>query len=367
MKMPVLLLCCIAASALLVGCGPKASAIQSERFPVKKVDLRDVMSQSGEVQPVVKVDLKTEASGRIERIRVKAGQLVQKGDTILTIDPQRLRVRLERLDLAIEAARIQLRQAQDELSRAETLALTGSVSGKDLQNAQNGASLADISLRQQMLDRKDVLDELSKTVVTAPMTGVLTTLDVDEGEIAVSATSGMQAGTAVGTIADIKKLEVISAIGEVDYVHLKLGQKVVVRPQAFENVSTSGTVTFVALSAKKNGQDLGTFEVRVSVDSILPGIAPGINVNVDYVLLEKKDVLGVPCECVQKSREGYTAMVADPTGKAPPRKTRVELGATDFKNWEVLSGLKEGDQVLAVEQKRAGGPGGMGGGPGGRH
>jgi co-chaperonin GroES (HSP10) len=206
------------------------------------------------------------------------------------------------------------------------------------------------------------------------MTGVLTGLTVEEGEIAVSATSGFQAGTAIGTIADINKLEVVSQIGEVDYINLRIGQHVVIRPEAVEKVSTRGTITFIALSAKKAAnQELGNFEVRASIDSIIPGIAPGINVNVEYVLMEKKDVLGIPNHFVERRGEQSFVQLAgkDTEGKRKITTIPLELGKTDYKYYEILSGLKEGDVVFFKQESEEGanpagaarrGPGAGGGG-----
>jgi HlyD family secretion protein len=349
------------ALALVVctGCGKKNNEGVSyeERFKVRRVTIRDVMSQTGEVRPLVKVELKSEASGRIQKVYVKEGQRVMRKDTILVIDPQRLQYQRDRMDLAVERTRIQAERAKRDYLQAESLATFGTISANELQNRKNESDLAEISYKQQTLELKDIVDQLQKTVITAPMTGVLTGLTVEEGEIAVSATSGFQAGTAIGTIADINKLEVVSQIGEVDYVNLRLGQQVVIRPEAVENVSTHGTITFIALSAKKAAnQELGNFEVRASIDSIISGIAPGINVNVEYVLMEKKDVVGVPNHFIE--RRGDRSFVRmggkDKEGKRKITSVPVELGKTDYKYFEIVSGLKEGDVVFFKQESEDG-------------
>lgn len=365
------MLAVVVAAALVAGCGTdgKKTAGFEERSTVERVDLRDVMSQTGEIAPIVKVEVKSEASGRIERILVKEGARVDKGDTLLVIDPVKLLNRKKRLDLALRRNRLEAERARRELEHGQALSATGTVSAKQLQDLQEAFDLADIATKQQLLELNDVTDELGKTVVVAPMNGVVTALDVEEGEIAVSATTGFQGGTSIGTIADISRLEVVSEIGEVDYVKLKLGQSVVVRPQAFDDVHTRGTVTFIALSAKKKtGEDLGKFEVRVSIDSIVPGIAPGINVYVDYVLMEKNGVLGVPYQYVEKKGKDHFVEVAGSGRGKKERGKRVaiQVGATDYRYYEVLSGLEEGQTVVFREKAAGAGAGGPPGG-GGRH
>jgi RND family efflux transporter MFP subunit len=327
------------------------------------------------------VELKCEASGQIETVYVKEGQRVQKGDKILTIDPERLLLSKERLDLEAKEARIRQDIAEREYERALELIETGTIPQSRLDDLKSEYELKAIAYRKQLLQRKDIADQLKKTTVVSPMAGVLTHLNVEEGEIAVSATSGYQSGTAIGTVADISRLEVVTQIGEVDYIKLAQGQRVVIRPEAIEDAQTHGTIQFISLTAKKQGSDeLGNFEVRISVDSLIPGVVPGVNVNVDFVVLEKKGVLAVPYHFVQKrgdrsivlrpagdeDKEGAEGKrkpgpgremtgssgarrdegKKSPKGKHAFRPTRVTTGSTDFRHIEILSGLAEGDTVV---------------------
>jgi len=345
------------------GCAKKdeKGALPDERHTVSKVSLRDVISQTGEVRPIVKVELKSEASGKIEQLFIKEGQRVSRGDKILRVDPLSLNTKKAKLDLSAEEAKIRLDLAQRDYDQAKELASTGTISNKQLQDLKSQLDLRTIAYKQQMLELDDINDQLSKTVLKSPMTGVITVLDVEEGEVVTSATSGFQAGTVVGTVADISRLEVVTQIGEVDYIHLKSGQKVIIKPQAVEGSETRGTISFISLSAKKSGE-LSTFEVRITIDSIIPGIAPGINVNVDFVIMERTDVTGVPYHFINKRGKGATVLVASTeNGKEVVKPQRVRIGATDYKHYEILEGLKEGDVVVfrqnTGENGQAGQPG----------
>lgn len=326
----------------------KKTDLIEKKFTVKYVDLHDMITQTGEVKPVVKIDLKSEASGKIEKVYVKEGQRISKGDAIIDIDPNRLLFRKERLDLSVEKAQIEKSTAKRNLDNARKLTGTGTVSKNEVLDLESSFKLAEITYKQQLLELKDITDQLSKTKVRSPMDGVITSLDVEEGEIAVSATSGFQSGTSIATIADISRLEVVSQIGEVDYVHLKKEQKVIIKPEALRDVFTTGAINFISLSAKKERDDeLGTFEVRISIDSLIPGIAPGINVNVEFVIMEKKNVLGIPNYFVRKN--GKKHFVTLITGQET-KKTKIRVGVTDYKHYEIKSGLKEGDVVLFKEK-----------------
>lgn len=353
------LLITLTAAILFTSCGKKEknALTYEERHTIGRTDLRDVISQTGVVQPVVNVELKSEASGKIEKIHVKEGQKVSKGDTILVIDPSRLRTQRQKLYLNLKKAKIDKEIAERNHANGQELIKSGSISARELQDLETQLDLASINYEQQRLELKDIADQLGKTIITAPMDGVITSLLVKEGEIAVSATSGFQSGTAIGTIADITQLEVITSIGEVDYVHLSKGQKVFIKPEAIEDASTSGTIQFISLSAKREGTDeLGSFEVRVSVDSLMKGIAPGINVNVEFVILDKKNVLAVPCHFVEKKGKKQIVKVvrADKEGKETINSVPIQTGATDYRHYEVLSGLNEGDIVYFRHSEQSG-------------
>ncbi len=360
---PAVSFICVVALWQLVACGKKgAEAWKPKPAKLERVDLLDVITQTGEVYPTVKIELRSEASGRVEKLYVNEGQMVNAGDTILFIDASRLQFRKQTLLLDLKKAQIQAQKSNRNWKQAQTLLTTGTISQKQLDDLKDDHELSELSYEQQKLDLKDLQDQLSKTVITAPMKGLLTTLGVEEGEIVVSATSGSQAGTSVATLADISRLEVRSQIGEVDYVNLSLGQKVKIKPEARQGDGTDGTITFISQSAKKvKDGELGTFEVRISVDSVIPGIVPGINVNVEFVLLEKKNVLGLPYAFVTRQDRGGKVMVPGPDGK--PQEKSIKLGKTDYRYYEVLGGLQEGDEVLPpesfkTEEKKARFPGG---------
>ena len=125
----------------------------------------------------------------------------------------------------------------------------------------------------------------------------------------------------------------------------------VIRPEAVRTLSTTGRISFIAMSAKKqNDEELGRFEVRIDIDKIIPGIVPGINVNVDFVIMEKKGVLGIPNHFVKESPEGLPVVEKriDAEG-GRTEKIPVELGATDYRYYEIISGLGLGDVVVFRE------------------
>ncbi len=335
---------------IVMGCKKKESAFTySEHYTVTKVNLRDVIHQIGEIRAINKVELKSEASGQIKHILVKEGQKVMRGDTILIIDPARLLYQKQKLVLELKSIEIDIMLKQRDYKNGTEMVDRGSLSSKKLQDLQMAHTLATINYKQKQLELKDINEQLGKTVIIAPMSGILTNFQVEEGEIAVSATAGLQGGTSIGTIADISKLEVLSSIGEADFVHLHLNQKVAIRPVTVEDAQTSGTITFIALNAKKRNNDaIASFEVRITIDSIISGIAPGMNVAVDFVILEKDSVLGVPCHFIyQNNQQNVVDVLKGNSDKTEAIvSTPVNIGKSDYKYIEITGGLFEGDRLV---------------------
>jgi len=384
--------------ALLAGCGSnEATQDLVKKAAVEVVDLRDVVVQVGVVQPVVKVDIKPECSGRIDTLYLREGERVRKGQRILKIDPTQMITQKNKLDISLEKAKINAALAKRDHENGQALLATGSLATQKLEDLKNQYDLAELEVKDIQLDLDDLEYKLSKTLIVSPMDGVIISLPVEVGEIAVSATSGFSGGTLIGTVADISRLEVITQIGEVDYDKIRMGQRVNIRLESDSKRSATGKVTFIALSAKTDANStVSNFEVRAAIDSVIPGLTPGVNVNADFVVLEKPKVMGVPYTMVEKSnvkgkdiyivyRPSGTVIppqyAAEPPkkeekrgGRRPPRgdarmdarmqkagaerqaaikklnliPQRIEVGATDYKYYEVLEGLNPGDTVARI-------------------
>lgn len=318
---------------------------------VERVDLKDVVSNTGTLEPVVKVELQSEASGRIDTIYVREGAVLNKDDIILKIDPERLETRHQKLSLQVQKARLDESIAKRDYENAQKLVEYGKVSENKLQDLKSLYELKNISVREKELELRDVNTELANTVIRAPMDGVLIALLVEAGEIVASATSGFGNGTQIGTVADVKRLEVVTEIGEVDYPKLKLEMSVDISMASDPTRMVTGSVKFISMAAKQQENSMvSNFEVRIALDSLLDGMVPGVNVNVDFVLMEKPDVLGVSYSMVNAKKKGgkmlYTVLMAESR-----ERRRIQVGETDYKYYEVLSGLTEGEKVMKVPER----------------
>ncbi len=334
---------------LLSFCGRETEPKLKNIHKVGFVNLKDVIIATGILNPTLQFDLRSESSGKIEKLFIKEGQRISRGDTILLIDAEQLKFRMEKLQLSVKRARIVKDKEERTYNRALMLNKTGSVSQKSLADLKSALQLAAIAHEQEVLELKEVQNQLEKTVLTSPCDGVILDIKVKYGEIVVSATSSYQNGTLIGTLADMSDLEVIADVGEADYTHLKLGQQVNISREAATDMSASGTIDFLALNAKrKRGQEIGSFEVRIGIDSIQPWMVPGVNLNVEFLLMEKKEVLGIPYALVPENSKtvNLTILRATTDGQTEQIESEVVVGDTDYKHFEIVSGLKLNDVIM---------------------
>jgi macrolide-specific efflux system membrane fusion protein len=348
--LPVLALLCLSLAACRSGSEPalRRTAV------AERQDIRDALTLSGVLEAVEEVSLKSEVSGQIKRLRVEEGDFVHKGDTLIEIDPEQLRNRRVRDQLSLARSRILNAQAHRNAALAESLRTVEGISPQKIQDQAWQAQLTDIQVRQDSLALRETEIQLSKTAVLAPLTGYLIGLEVKSGEVIVAGTASFGGGTNLGTVADLSRRRVTVRISELDYPHLSLGQKAIVTTEAKPGARFPGQVEYIGRMAKENkDRNVRQFDVRVALDTLDAGaqkvLPPGATVTVEFTLLDAKQVLSVPYECVHTGA-GEGPFVYLPSGKDGKEKRSVTLGANNFNRIEIASGLKEGETVLMDDE-----------------
>ncbi|MEO7427293.1 MAG: efflux RND transporter periplasmic adaptor subunit [Fibrobacteria bacterium] len=344
----------------LAACGSKSGPPPRRTAVAERQDISDALTLSGVLEAVEEVSLKSEVSGQIKRLRVEEGDFVRKGDTLIEIDPEQLRNRRVRDQLSLARSRILNAQAHRNAALAESLRTVEGISPQKIQDQLWQAQLTAIQVRQDSLALRETEIQLSKTAVLAPLTGYLIGLEVKSGEVIVAGTASFGGGTNLGTVADLSKRRVTVKVSELDYPHLSLTQKAMVTTEAKPGARFPGQVEYIGRMAKENKErNVRQFDVRVALDTLdaeaqrfLP---PGATVTVEFTLVDAKQVLSLPYECVHTGA-GEGAYVYLPAGKEGREKRSVTLGANNFNRIEIASGLKAGETVLMDDETA--GPGG---------
>ena len=388
--------------------------VQVATEAIRARDLEAIVSASGKIQPKRQVNISANTMGKVTRLAVEEGQRVKAGQFLLEIDPRSLAGQLERGEAsiaaaqsglagqrtAVESANINLDLARTNLKRQQELWKDGLTTKEALERAQNELAAREADLRarvQEITTREQQIKQeqaglattrynLSQVIISAPMDGLITRRNIEEGETAVVGTMN-NAGTVLLTIADMSVLEAEIEVDETDIPNVALGQVAKVKIDAVPDREFKGRVTEIAnspiqTSTSTSGQrQATTFRVVVTIDEAVPDVRPGFTCTAEITTATRKSVVSVPIQALTVRDLLYTnagQLVREP----PPRRkrsvddettTRVETpeghtrketegvflfrdgkavftplktGVAGEQYFEVTDGLKAGEQVI---------------------
>ena len=370
--------------------GTKAVSVRIE--PVQRRDLVASVTASGQVRPQTKVDLSSDISGKIVRLSVKEGQIVTKGQFLLQIDPQEAQANFERAQAALSAAKASaaqakanLIQAQKSYERSMEIKKVNAqlISDEQIEQLRTGMDVAQAVLESQthLVDQNaaqlaQVKSALGKTTVYAPMSGRVTRLNVEGGETAIMGTLNKDAATLL-TISDMSVLETKVKVDETDVARIKTGDSALVQIDAFPDTTFVGRVTKISNSSVKlltaggqSGDQAVDYEVTIQLINVPPETRPDFSATAKIITDARKNVMSIPIIAltVRENEALQSGDTAVGLGKPKPKKEvgkkdvegvfvvgtdnkvsfrPVRVGIAGEKHFEVLSGLKEGDKIVA--------------------
>lgn len=282
---------------------------------VEKGDVISEVTATGRVQPKTEVSIQASVQATIVELPVEEGDTVQAGDLLVKLDQTRYEAAVRMASAALASARATMKQneanmleAQMARDRAVRLFEKGLMSEEQRITAETAYEVAKAryesakygveELRASLTQARDQLD---KTVLRAPIDGVITELNAEVGEIVLVGTMN-NPGTVIMTVSDLSEIEVEAEVDETDIAAVKLGQKAAINVDAFPDTVFEGIVTEVGNSAKVSGfssQDqITNFIVNVQFVETYPYVKPGMTAEVDITTAEHFDVLKVPIQAV---------------------------------------------------------------------
>jgi HlyD family secretion protein len=294
--------------------GRREKTVEVEAEAIQKRDLSAIVTASGEVQPKKSVDVSANTMGKIVHIAVAEGDSVKKGQLLMRIDPRGLESVLAQAKAGLTAAKANLalyeanlEEAKSDKERVERLYERGLASDQQLVNARtaNDVAVANVAAARGEIARQEAYlssaqYELSKVTIDAEISGVVTRLNVEEGENAITGTMN-NPGTVLMTISDLSQMEAEVLVDETDVVNVHVGQDAKINIDAFPDTSFKGRVTEVGHSAVVSQGSYGReesadFEVKVSVLEPVENIRPGLSASADIVTAVRDSVPSVPIQ-----------------------------------------------------------------------
>jgi len=373
-KKTIIILAVIIFIALIVIFNLQAQREKAIKVTVEKVktqDLASLVSASGEVKPKKNVEISAHVSGRIVKIGVVEGQQVKSGDFLLKLDSIQYEANADRDRASIRSLRADLIRADAQLKKDENFYFRQQklyeeelISRGEMEDAKAQNDIAKASreailyqIKQAEASLLSTLDMLNKTTYHSPIEGVITSLRVEEGEIAMIGTMN-NPGTVLMTIADLSIMEVEVEVDETDVIGLELGQQADVRIDALPDQIIKGSLTEIGSSALQKtttSQESKDFKAVITLIDPPPSLKPGLSASADIITAEKKAVTVISISAMilkeeedndssqkEKSQEGVY-LVQDNRTKFQP----VEKGIMGELLIEITSGLEDGQEVVS--------------------
>ena len=369
---------------------------------VTRRDLTATVSGSGAIRPAREVDISSNVMGRVTRLAVEEGEIVRAGDFLLEVDPQRLQSTVDQMGASLESAKTQVRLADQDLEYAQqVLDRREGLYRQDLLSRElYDQALQDVlrAERTQEVRKQDVARieaqlaqsryDLTQVTIDAPMDGIITKLNIEEGENVVTGTMN-NAGTVLLTIADLSTVEAEIEVDETDIVFVEVGQPSTVRIDAFPDQEFEAIVTEVGKSPIGDtglgsaGNQAINFKVVVRLTQSVSGARPGLSGTADIVTATRQQVPAVPIQAlilrevrIDKNGEivreddlfmGFAPEANGPAGGTSHDRDEgetvemegayvlrddravfvpIKIGIDGERYFEVLDGAGEGDEII---------------------
>lgn len=306
------------------GVRPSAAGVMAT-IPVQRRDIIHSITATGNVQPARQVDLRFSRSGRVQEVYVKAGDRVEAGQLLATLDNRELELAYVRARNAYEIALID--------------------------SAPN-------TIREREIDMELAWDALQQTYLRAPFAGVVTEVGVEPGQTVGN-------NDLVVQLVDDSSFLVRVSVDELDIARVREGQRVEIRLDADPSRVRQGVVEYVSMVANTSGS-LVTVPVTVRFREVDDFLRPGYTATLNIIVNEARGVPVVPVEAIfeEGGLRSVTKVVDGESLRVP-----VETGLSDGVWVEIVSGVDVGDEVVALNYRGGSlpvsGAGRTGGGAGG--
>ncbi len=390
--------------AILAGTGAfgKNEGIKVSAEKAQLRDITEIVNAPGKVYPEIEVKVSPDISGEITQLTVAEGDTVKKGQLLARIyadayaiqksqaatGVQQSRAQVSNTEAQSLALKAQLNQAkktydmQKKLYDEKVISLNEfNTAASNYESALANYNAAIATIKSSQAGVKSAQDnlakantDLSRTVITAPMDGVVSLLNVKEGEKVAG--NSFNVGTEILRIADMDKIEVRVDVGENDIPKVKLGDSALITIDAYNDRKFKGIVTQIASSDNSASSSLSAswatdvtqykVYIRILKESYMDLLGkksfpfrPGMSANADIQTRTQRNVVSVPINAVT-TREKPDSLKLKSSNQDDDldiivfvknedntvKKVKVSTGIQDINNIEITSGLKAGEEVI---------------------
>lgn len=354
-----------------------------ETYPtlhVERGEIVDKLAETGRIELVRTVEVKSTIAGEIRHLPIEAGAWVEAGALMAVIEPDpNQSLQLYQKRSSVEQGKIDLAEEERNFARQKTLFDSKMIPAKQFEEAEvrltrvrTGLRLAELEL--DMLEAKANLHRaqhpqdqvaLDEVRVLAPIDGIVIRRDVEVGEVVSSGLSSYSGGTMLFEIGDPSQLIVRGDIAEIDIGRVEIGQDVDIVVDAYPDTTYRGRVRWIApVGQQRQGSTIVTFDTEIEITDQAPRLRQGMSCDIDILFARRDSAVYLPVERVLEvfdddEEEGrfvaYLAASPDSLAVAPDSTLQLPLsafaevelaiGIETSTRFEILSGLASGDRV----------------------
>ena len=364
---------------------PNARVDPSKLARVERGDLARSVVAVGKIEPIARVEIKSKASGIIQKLLVDVGDRISEGQILAELDREQLHARVRQLEATLAATEANVeasRAAYDktisdakgidipflhrQLERSRSLLRDGLIPAQALDEAEKAYELAvnkqeqakaavetakaqigqaEARVKEARASLEQAREDLLYATVRSPINGVVLSRNVEVGDAVSSILVMGSAATLVMTLGNVTELYVKGKVDESDVGKIHVGQPARITVESFKDRKYLGKVTRISPMGEEK-DNVTTFEVRVSI-SEPRDLKPLMTANAEIILEEHKNALTIPEASVVYARDKSTSVeVPDPSQKNGKRRVAVKTGISNGAKTEVIEGLREAQEVV---------------------
>lgn len=264
---------------------------------VRRESVTMKVSATGVLQPVQEIDIKSKASGKILRLPVETGQVVERGELLVQVDTSDLAADLRQRLAQIELQRAEYAQAERQRVRADGLLVQGMIADDEHDDALLNFTRARVNLVAQESELAKAQERMDETIVRAPARGTILARKVALGQVIASGTSGFSEGTTLMKMADLSTMQVRALVDEADIGKVRTGLQAVVRVDAYPDRTFTAKINKIEPLSEEQ-QNVTFFPVLIDIDNGEGLLLPGMRSTVDIVIFQKDSVLTVASDAL---------------------------------------------------------------------
>jgi HlyD family secretion protein len=324
-----------------------------ESVTVAKDEITIKLEETGEIQPIRDIEIKSKVGGKIVKLLVDENDYVRQGQLIAIIEPDYDQsASLSSIKNTLRENEITYQRAQERYNRdrEQKQFLTQEQLDESADHLEVAKMNYDNSLVQNNLV-KDITIENGVSKVYSTASGSVIEKLVEEGEMVRSDIGTVSGGTVLFRLADLNEMIVRAQINEVDIAKIHPGQQSKIQVDALPYNAYQGSITKIAPTAKLNN-NIKVFDVDIHITNSDHSLKPGMTANVSIIGETKTDILTIPIRAVFSDEEGND-VVYKVQGDSVGAKVVIKTGINDLQKVEVIDGVSEGDKISLSEPSSA--------------